>query len=140
MSRSFRAVMLALLPYSALVLSGCATSSGLHAEQTQVHLREGNYRVVAESVRGTSSSLRIFGIGGGPSFAEAMAQLRSRALLVGSEAPRALINLTQDESTTIYLGPVVMGHELVLTADVIEFDRPATTGQAAAAATTGGRQ
>lgn len=131
-----RAVVVALLPCVVPALGGCATSSGLHAEQTQVHLREGNYRVVAESVRGTSSSLRIFGIGGGPSFAEAMAQLRSRALLVGSEAPRALINLTQDESTTIYLGPIVMGHELVLTADVIEFDRPAS-GQAAAAVTEG---
>ncbi|MCO5164864.1 MAG: hypothetical protein M9894_00650 [Planctomycetes bacterium] len=115
------------------VLGGCSSSSGVHAEQTQVHLRGGNYRVVAESVRGTSHSLRIFGIGGGPSFAEAMGQLRSRAALMQGGAPRALINLTQDESTTMFLGPIVMAHEVVLTADVIEFVEGPAPGASATA-------
>lgn len=113
----------------ALTLPACATGSGLHTEQTQVQLRAGNYRVVAESVRGASSSLRVFGIGGSPSFAEAMAQLRTRALLLNEGSPpRALINLTQDEQLSLLFGPLVVSQELVLTADVIEFvDGPPPT-------------
>lgn len=102
--------------------AGCSTGAGLHAQSTQVQLASGNYRVVAESVRGSSAGLRVFGIGGAATYGDALKDLRSRALLLNEGAPpRALINLTQDEVTTFYLGPLVLRSEVIVTADVIEF-------------------
>ncbi len=101
--------------------SGCTSASGLRSDQAQVHLERNNYRVVAESVRGTSSALRIFGIGGGATYAEAMGELRQKALLMNEAAPRALVNVTSDETFTLFLGPLVTRSQVIVTADVIEF-------------------
>lgn len=116
--------MIAALFCVLLLAGGCASSaSGLHSQATQVQLREGNYKVVSESVHGTSTSFKVFGIGPSATFAEAMKNLRAKALLLDPDSkPRALINVTQDETFTLYFG-IVMVSEIIFTADVIEWIR-----------------
>jgi len=109
-----------LLAALALGLAGCNSGGFSRVNQTQVVLTSNNYRVVETGLKGSDTGFRVLGIGFSPQYSKAMQKLRILAEL--DDRPRALINIATDNNTWNY--GIVMGGDIVITADVIEFTGP----------------
>lgn len=110
-----------LVVLAALLLSACNNIGTLNGiVQTNTTLTSNNYRVVMTGVKGGDAGFRVFGIGGSAQISTAMEKIRAQAQL--EERPRALINVTVDDS--YWTVGIVGGSSLTVTADVIEFTGP----------------
>ena len=105
---------------ASLLLSACHTGMIGGAVQTNTTLTSNNYRVVMTGVKGDDSGFRVFGFGTSAAHSKALEKIRAQAQL--EERPRALINVTVDES--FWTIGLVGGSSLTMTADVIEFTGP----------------
>lgn len=107
---------------TALLLSGCGASIGTYSTttETETQLNRGNYKVVESGVIGKASCWYLFSaipLGSMELYRQAMDQIRRQIASKGK--PIALVNITQDLSTTSFV--VVSRADLTLTADIIEF-------------------
>ena len=112
-----------LILIASFLLSSCAFNDGLisnvNNQVTSVELSEKNFTVV-DMVRGESSALYIFGIGGldkNGLVAEAKAKMLANAGLVGTS--RAVVNQTVEVKHTFF--PFVRKFDVVVTAHIVEF-------------------
>jgi hypothetical protein len=94
------------------------------ANVTQTSLAAADFQYVGTGLRAEDSGLRFLGIGGVPQMADVMQDLRVQAHL--EQGARALVNVTEDHSTTYFL--IVTIETITITADVIEFTRSGAPG------------
>ncbi len=110
-----------------LFLCGCATTGGRMEQRTgtDVSLKENNFKVLKMGARGTSSGFRLFEIWTlwSPSYSSARQSLYDSVGEKLEGRSIALANLSEDRSTIHLL--LFSIPRLSVTADVVEFDRPA---------------
>ena len=110
-------------------LIGCSSNGVMpQSTATAVSLKENNYKVIKAGARGHSTGFYLFGLIPivSPNYADAKSSLYTA---VGEQLEGrsiALANQTQDHST-IYL-ILFSIPRLVVTADIVEFTHPASTG------------
>ena len=118
-----RKVLISAMLITALLLfSGCGATIGMypHIASTQTELAEKNFTVVKTGITGSASAwylLNTIPLGDTELYKQAMNEIRKEAGIEGK--PYAIINVTQDISTTTYL--VVSRAKITLTVDVVEF-------------------
>jgi hypothetical protein len=114
-----RALALLVLVGS-LLLNACHTGMITSGINTNTTLTSNNYRVVMTGVKGEDAGFRVFGFGQSAAHHKAMDKIRVQAQM--DERPRALVNITVDDSHW-NIG-IVAASYLTITADVIEFTGP----------------
>lgn len=111
-----------------LLLCGCATTGGRMEQRTgtDISLKENNYKVLKTCARGSSSGFKLFEIFTiwSPSYASARRSLYDSVGEKLEGRSIALANMSEDKSTIHLL--LFSIPRLVVTGDVIEFDRPSS--------------
>lgn len=123
-ARTCRALGLALV--LAAGLGGCVTYTGkTPTPQThlEIVLKENDFKTVKQNLKGRAKCTYVLGlipIEEPNLLSKCLAQIREQAKMDGR--PVQLVNYTKDEVVTNYLF-LVRQHSMVVTADLIEFDR-----------------
>lgn len=114
-----------------LALSACSTGGGnMHQSTgTDVSLRSNNYKMIKAGATGESSGFYLLGFipFASPNYADAKKNLYQSAGKSLEGRSIALANQTEDKSILYLI--LFSIPRLTLTADIVEFDGPASDGQ-----------
>jgi hypothetical protein len=118
---------LAAVSFIAILISGCSSTrveNNTPSTQTEVALTHGNYKMIKPGAMGRSYGFRFF-LGIIPITAPSTAAARSDLYQSVGESltgkPVALINVTEDRSTTWLI--LFSVPKIVITGDVVQFDQ-----------------